>query len=210
MAAIITHAQPDGAPQFDELTETTAIIGPYVFADISTYRKYELAYDALIDAHNEDKFVLSKRTIEMLVDLDNRFKWSRNTDKWVWNFRKAEQRDERKFFLDIRTRDSKDIDLYPIVWRDAESDGRGGYTARVRVLLMATLENQTQASRLTRMRGQVRWKRDATGFHISFFDTKAEARDDLLDLDDQDNIEIVNLDEAIDSLKHVKVRRSTR
>ena len=208
--AIITHAQPDGSPQFDELTDTTAVIESYVFADISSRTRYEQAYDALGEAEHKGRLELTDKSWERMDGLNDAFRYG-NRDKLVWNFRKAEMLDERNFFLEVSRRQrGKGINLYPVVWRDAESDGRGGFSARVRVYLMAHVSNQPQARDLVKVSGPVKWRRDATGFHVSFFKSKDEAMDDILDLDAQDNIEIVNVGEVRDSLLHIGIKTRGR
>ena len=212
MFAILTHAQPDGAPQFDELTDTTAIIGSYMFADISSWAKYEAAFNALVDAQEESGIIeLTQKSWDVLDDLESVFERSKDADRLVWNFRKAEAADRRKFFLESKRRKrGKALDVYPVVWRDAQADGDGGFTAKVRVFLMAHLDNQPRAANLARVPGRVRWRKDSTGFHISLFGSKDEAMADLVDLDSQDNIEITNLDEVRNSLEHVGIRRRRR
>ena len=213
MFAILTHALPDGSPQFDELTETTAVIESYLHVDVSSNAKFNRVWDKMEEAEEAGRIKLSKRSWDMLSDLDqNYFDKSKDLDRWVWNFKRAEERDERQFYLESKRRKrGKSIDIFPVIWRDAESDGKGGYTARVRAFLMAHESNQPQAKDLMRIGGTPKWKRDSTGFHVSFFQKKEEAVEDLKDLDAQDNIEITNLAEVLDSIEHVgALRRKQR
>ena len=209
MFAIITYAQPDGSPQFDELSDTTAVIQSYIYADISTYQRYESMYEALWDAHEKGRVKLTKNTLDMLNDLDSLFKLSRDSSRWIWNVPAAEKNLTRQFHLDSKRKTrGKAVEIWPIIWRHYDA-GEG--KVKVRALLAANEGNNPLASRLLRIRkGQARFKRDPTGFHISFYQNKRDAVRDLKDLDSADNINIVNLKEVLETVGDLNVRGRAR
>lgn len=210
--AIFTYAQPDGAPQIEEEYDDgtlATIIDSYFFVEISNRRRFDDVYDTLWDAHENKRrnFELSKESLEMLNELDQKFQQDPNARRLVWNFGAAEQVAARQFHLEATRRvRGKAIHIWPVVWRDVVTS-KGSMKLRSRVYLMAHEKTQQQARNLLRLAGRYKWKRDSTGFTIRFYKNKQAAVDDLQGIAEADNIELLNFDEVREALQNLRVRR---
>lgn len=214
--AILTYAQPDGAPQIEEDYDEASgiqstVIGSYFYTDVSTRRRYVAVMKSLIDANKKGIINLIPESKSMLTDLNDKFETDPQGKRMGWNFGAAETVSVRQFHLDNRRRRRGNaLAVYPVVWRDVVSGGDGdSMRIRSRVLLMAHEDNQTAARKLPSLTvvGAQKWRRDGTGFTIRFYRTKREAQADFAELAEFGNIEIVNLDEVRAALRTLRVRR---